>query len=268
MKVAFYFEHGEIPEIGTGHKYRAKVISEELKKRGHEIIEGYPDVLIVDHLFEQTERIKEVKAKGIKVVLIDGIEADAALVDLSISAFYNKSAQYRGLNYMAFPSHPDTYYKANKSKKIFVSMGGFDANNLTEMAIKAVKNLRYTALVTRSINSTIEPCDGVEIFEGTNYFEAMEQCVAGVTAGGLTMFQALHFGLPCVCVPQYEHQLENIEQVKQWCVKTESSEGHIGIYLDSLIQDTKFRNKLSKSAKQAIDGNGVIRICDLIEELQ
>ena len=115
MKVNFFYESGEIDEIGTGHKYRSIEIANELKKRGHDTVflsDERSDVLIIDHMDSKIDLIKEAKKNKIKVVLIDGNEKDIDYVDLSISAFKNTRSQYRGIDYMVFPC--DSYSVWNK----------------------------------------------------------------------------------------------------------------------------------------------------------
>ena len=62
MKIAFFNECGAIPEIGTGHRFRANILSEELVRRGHTIVgSGYCDLVIIDHMFSQKQIINEFK---------------------------------------------------------------------------------------------------------------------------------------------------------------------------------------------------------------
>lgn len=271
MKLMFFCEHGEIIEIGTGHKYRTQALAGELRLRGHQIVDNLEDceVLVIDHLMSQTERILEAKARGVKVVLIDGTESDARLADLTISAFFNKAASYAGLDYMAFPVRFDVepYDPEIKSDWVFVGMGGFDAGNLAEAAIQTIRWSGMRALVAKSINHPdwSEKYRHVTMFEGSDYYDALSQCVAGITAGGLTLFQALQFGLPCVAIPQYEHQAENISNV-DWCCIPATTKDLVPKF-SQLLNKSK-REQLSSAARFSVDGKAIRRICDLIEGLQ
>jgi spore coat polysaccharide biosynthesis predicted glycosyltransferase SpsG len=145
-------------------------------------------------------------------------------------------------------------------------MGGYDANNLAETAIQAVKWAGRKALVAKSINhpNWSETYPHVIMFEDKDYYEALRQCVFGITAGGLTLFQALHFGLPCIAIPQYEHQAENIDAVKGSCLRATTQD--ILLATDWMLNRDN-RERLSVKARQTVDGKGVQRICNVIEEI-
>ena len=131
MRIAIYYEYGKKREIGTGHKYRAEAIAKELKKRGHkvelttdDIVKSGWDVLIIDHIHNKKSIIDRAKSCNIRVILIDGVEENVKEVDLSISAFYNTSAENKGIKYIAFPvaSEWNKHNLETKNKCVFVSM--------------------------------------------------------------------------------------------------------------------------------------------------
>lgn len=277
MKIAFFYEYGAVNQIGMGHKYRSTFISKELKHRRHEVwtLEGNPnydeaDLVVIDHIFSQKSLIKELKNKNKKIVLIDGAEEDADLVDLSISPFYNSKAQYGGINYIAVPpSWGERYRIYNKSNTVFISMGGFDANNYAELAIKVLKELGLNALVVKSINHPdfASLYSNVSIFNGDDLYAAMKDCFMGIVNGGLTLFQSLHYGLPCIAIPQYSHQKDNIEYVQHCCSPAEPNEEDLKMKINWFLNGEQYRNNISKLSQHCVDGKGVQRICELIEKL-
>lgn len=279
MKLTFFCEKGTTPEIGTGHYYRSKWIVDCLWERGHaaRIISNYKlpedtDVLVIDDLRSHRRLISKAKYLGAKVVLIDGPFDDVPYADLVISAFYNKKAHYSGIEYMAFLPRGDRKFDKTKTisnDPVFVSMGGFDANNLTPMVLKVVREFGLKAIVTKSIN---HPDFGewadVEVYEGDDYYIPMSKCSVGIVNGGLTMFQALHFGLPSLAIPQYTHQQELINAVDSGCIETNSYMADIRTCLNILLRDPNYRNYLSDVAQNLVDGGGINRVCDLIEKLK
>lgn len=274
MKVNFFYESGEIEEIGTGHKYRSIEIANELQKRGHDTVflsDERSDVLIIDHMDSKIDLIKEAKNNKIKVVLIDGDEKDIDYVDLSISAFTNTRSQYKGINYIVFPR--DSYsiwnkYKTDSSKKsVFVSMGGYDINNLAELVLEVLDEMGLDAIVTKSINhgNLGEKFSRAEVFSEENYYNAMRECIIGVTNGGLTMFQSLFYGMPTIVVPQYEHQKINIDAVKHCCLSAETNKSDIKDKVNRVMGSEYLRTKLSIFSTQHVDGKGASRVAALIE---
>lgn len=227
MNIAFFYEYGNIDEIGFGHKYRSEAISDELARRGHNVFfyDGCAnaDVLVIDHMFSQEELI--LKNKDKKIVLIDGAEEDTDLVDLSISAFVNKKSKYTGIEYIAFPMHPKTtsYCMYREGTTVFVGLGGYDRNNYVRVVIDALEYLKLDYIIAPSINhdnlnDLVSFPDN--IWHDDNYFEAMKFCAMAITNGGLTMFQALHYGMPTVAIPQYDHQKYIINNISGLCLSS------------------------------------------------
>lgn len=278
MKITFFYEHGQIREIGTGHKYRSNNLARELRHRGHTTwtMEENPnyddaDIVVIDHVFSQKQLIEEIKKKNKKVVLIDGAEEDVGLVDLSISACYNDKASYQGVRYLALPQTAtwEKYRPYIKSKSVFVAMGGYDANNYAEMIIGVLRELGLNAVVAKSINHPdfSKTYSNAIMFEEEDYYTAMRECIIGVVNGGLTLFQGLYYGLPCVAVPQYEHQKNNIEYVQHCCLPAEPNAEDLKLKIKWFTDSEYFRESVSKLAQYCIDGKGIQRICALIEGL-
>jgi spore coat polysaccharide biosynthesis predicted glycosyltransferase SpsG len=278
MNIAFFYECGKIDEIGTGHKYRSEAIGTELRKRNHNIeflstkdIPNNTTILVIDHMNCQRDLIAKAKSLGIKTVLIDGAEEDVNLVDASISCFVNCKAKYTGARFIAFPKHQisSKYFVKPNDNKVFVSMGGFDKNNYARTVIDTLLKLNRPVIMTRSINISdigIIPSN-VSVFKGDNYFDAMKECSIAITNGGLSFFQALYFGMPTIAIPQYEHQKINIDRFNQCCLQSDISvQGDLELKI-SFLDDIGVRKALSMMAQYNVDGNGLERICDIIEGL-
>jgi spore coat polysaccharide biosynthesis predicted glycosyltransferase SpsG len=271
MNVAFHYESGAIKEVGLGHHYRTRILESELKRRGHKLVNADQcSVLIVDHVHPQRDVILAHKARGACVVLIDGAPEDTELVDLSISAVVNRKAQLTGLQYLIIPQLRgfSRYSPRTQSSTVFVSMGGYDYNDYTSLAVKAITTLGFKALVTKSLDRKPPRQSNVGVFNEQDYYTAMKECVAAITNGGLTMFQALHYGMPTIPLPQYDHQKDNIRSVNVCCVPAEPTEQDLTEKLKWVMQAENYRESLSVLAKHFVGGDGVYRVCDAIEAAQ
>lgn len=277
MNIGFVCESGEIPEIGTGHYYRSKYIINALNARKHNAFfldktKKYKelDVLVVDDLRSQRDFIIYAKNtyKNTKIVLIDGVETDLDVADVSVSAFFNKKSCYRGIKYMVFNPCFDKTYKNGPSNHVFVGVGGFDANMLVENIIKALDLCGLQAYVAKSINheDVCEKFNNAKFFVSEDYYSLMDGCLFGIVNGGLTMYQALHFGLPCIAIPQYDHQKENIHSVKSCCICSDSSIKSLQRLILVLKHNSAYRSMLSEQSKLIVDGKSLSRVCDIIED--
>lgn len=262
MRIAFYYEYGRVKEIGTGHYYRSRVLANELVLRGHEIVRpsNKCDVVVIDHMFSQARLIYELKQRGIKTVLIDGAAEDTDLVDASISVCINRAAKYTGLEYLIIPPIGKERYSTGQSNLVFVSMGGFDYNNYAECVINILGDFGIKAIVTRSINHKFN----ADFFEGADFYMAMGRCKIAITAGGLTMFQCLCFGIPTIALAQYEHQKTNIDLVSSACISSDTNRLKEDISDLLLYADL---DDLSIKSQSMIDGKGFLRVCDIVEHI-
>ena len=205
-----------------------------------------------------------------KVVLIDGAEEDTQLADLSISAFYNAKSEYQGAKYIVIPKCYEwsRYRSYIKNDTVFVGMGGFDAGQYAQKIIEILKEMGLLAVVAKSINhpNFEDSFSNVKIFEEENYYDAMTECKIAITNGGLTFFQALHFGMPTIAIPQYEHQRNNISPLNHCCMSAEIDD-NIKDIIKYLIGSEYYRKSLSTLSQHFVDGRGLERVCDLIEGL-
>jgi len=279
VKITFFYESGAMPEVGTGHKYRCQEIAKVLKKNGHstefmqnDVLAKGRDVLVIDHIKSQESLIHRAKHAGMKVALIDGHPDDVGLVDLSVSAFTNPKAKYKGIKYTAFPAlnqHWDKYKPDTKSRTIFIGMGGFDYQNIAEFVLGILDELKLNAVVAKSVNhpNFKESFSRVEIFDEDNYYNAMRECVVAITNGGLTLFQALYYGMPSLPIAQYPHQEKNIKHVSHCCTPMKLDAEDIKEKIGRVMDNEYYRKSVSLSAQHFVDGKGAHRICSLIENI-
>jgi spore coat polysaccharide biosynthesis predicted glycosyltransferase SpsG len=276
MKIAFFYECGKIKEVGAGHKYRSISLATELRKRGHRVempenqnADGDQDVLVVDHVFSQKDLICSAKERGTKVVLVDGAEQDVGIVDESVSCFFNKKAKHTGIRYAVVPRcYAPARFDRSTNDTVFVSCGGFDAGNYTEMILNVLQKNNFKSVVTAGANnkSVVRKFNNAVLFEDDYYYDAMNQCGLAITNGGLTLFQALHFGMPIIAVPQYEYQKDNIDCVSHCCLPAKPNAEDIEEKL-KWLESRDLRRSLGDIARGWVDGQGIDRVCDIIEGL-
>ena len=278
MKIGFLYDYGAKKEIGMGHYYRCQWIGEELKKLGHKVfnlddgvITTDLDAVVMDYIGDKSAWIESCKKESIKVVVIDGTPESAALADISISCNFNLKAQYRGLQYAIIPklcgvSH---YQPQGKKSTIFVSMGGYDHNNFAEMVLRVLKDKGLYAIITKSINhpNFKEMFDNVEVSRERDFYIPMSECLFGIVNGGSTLFQALHYGLPCIAVPQYKYQSDAIDLVQNLCLSCLPNKDDISKNIDIIKSSEYKRESMSVLSRYHIDGSGLSRVVKLIDAL-
>ena len=204
MRISFWYEYGKIDGIGTGHKYRSHALGRALREKGHtvsyiedDVIINNSDILVIDHMCPPKSVIDRAISIGMKIVALDGKDPRA---DVSISAFQNDYADYKGLKYIAFPklNHTIKYDVAKKNNTVFVGMGGYDKNNLAHLVLEVLDKMEVNAIVAKSINHTDfrTQFSRVEMFTKDNYYDAKFFCFHGFNPS--IILQILSTPLPSI----------------------------------------------------------------------
>lgn len=254
MKISFY-THNDYENLK-----RRDILSKEFTNRGHQVVDCNSDVLIIDHIYSQREMIEGLKNE--KTVLIDGSEIDVEIVNTSVSAFYNKRARYFGNKYIIVPKCKESYRPGINSKTVFINAGLVDDGFATHM-VEILSEIGLHAIVGRSINHVKRILDSEFVSEDQRY-DAMRECVIGVSNYNSCAFEALAYGLPMIIFPGCE---KNIKNFSECCIiKTQGAEDLKNEILN-LIGDEYKRNKMSLMAQYFVDGNAVERICNFVEYL-
>jgi len=178
------------------------------------------NLIIIDRWGKiKKEFIIKLKKNHKKIILIDDSSDYRGLVDLSINPlkiFVKKTKNsFIGQKNNILPSIEKKIPK-NKKKKdkvfIFISFGGFDKKNLITKTMNCLNrsslNLRY--LINDKYKNLIKNHVDVVFFKSKEYYNNLSRADLVISAGGLTMFDAIYFKKRTICIPQYNHQLQNI----------------------------------------------------------
>ena len=171
-------------------------------------------------------------------------------------------------------------------ERLIISMGGSDPNFATFTAYRAA--LRLKGL---SIDVVLGPafpeknrCRLEAIVDAgrtsLHYGESQEKIAqlfaradACILSGGITMFEAAAVGLPVMVISQNEAQLRNAESlasrgaVVNAGLFSETSSQGLASTLSRWQSSRDARLALSTHAREAVDGNGIERICTRILQL-
>jgi len=277
MRINFFYEYEKSNR--TESKYRAIELGNALKKRGHDvtyteedIVMTQWDILVIDHTKSKKDMIMRAKQSGTKVMLLDGDPDDVELVDVCVSAFINRNAHFRGSKYIIVPRNAtwDRYRPYTKSRTVFIGVGDFDITNIAEFALDVLNEINLNAIVVKSTNhyNFRDKFSRIEMFEEENYYNAMHECVVGITDGGTTFLQSLHYGMPVIPLAQNDSQQTNIDYLQHCCLPIERNKDDLITKIGWLIDNEYYRKSLGMLASHFIDGKGTDRICKIIEDLK
>ena len=176
------------------------------------------NLIIIDRLGNiNKEFIYRFKKNHKKILLFDDSSDYRSLVDLAINPLILNVKKLKntlvGFKFNIIPGFLTNYKKSFKKRnfKIFVSFGGFDSNNLTTKSIKYLKNKNnFQLILNEKYKNLYKNNKNISYFNSRNYYKNLVSSDLVISAGGLTMFDAIYFNKSIICIPQYKHQLRNI----------------------------------------------------------
>ena len=240
----FRVDAGNIPELGTGHLYRCITIYNYLLQKGLKkeqlqfVIKSKKNYLLAKKILNKKkikfisidEKIKDfsrkelnflnsIKSKVIifdrlstmnkgfldklklsykKIVGIDIKKKHNLKLDLYINPLQNNLIQKKKLENYKNNILPSIFYKKKNIKKnklnLFTFFGGYDFKNINKK-IESINNIKNLKLKN----------DKKKFYFNFNKADIV------ICSGGLTVFDAIYLNKIIIAIPQYNHQLINLE---------------------------------------------------------
>jgi len=177
-------------------------------------------------------------------------------------------------------------WQNSKEKKLLISFGAYDSNNVTAEIIKVLdsrlKRLQITEIILgidsphcSSIQDQIRNLTNIKILsQQTNMAEYLEQVDFAIGAPGVSALERCYMGIPSILIAIAENQKaygKTIHKAKAGhylgMFNTLKKEKLIEVF-DSWLDDWPQTKLISDNAKHLIDGKGVERVCNFLFELK
>lgn len=254
------------------------------------------DYIIVDAL-QVPERIMRLFQKKSKILLsLDNVGQGRFFSDILINILYRQKPKLKEpkieINNFSYLVLNKNFKKFNlkkkiinkKVKKILITQGGSDTYGIVPKIVNSLssllRGLEVYVLVgpafkhrkelissIRNNNLKIKILENVE--ETWKLFYEMDMAIS---AGGMTLFELLCAGVPCMVLTQERKEIETINYLKNLDLII-----MLGLYEKiqnndllnktlGLMEDYDTRIKMSEKGKQMIDGEGCERTACLIED--
>tara|TARA_B100000963_G_scaffold17140_1_gene13116 strand:- start:33930 stop:34991 length:1062 start_codon:yes stop_codon:yes gene_type:complete len=274
-----------------------KLLNWNSSEEARVIIEINPNLLVIDRLSTKSEWMIELKRYIKNVVSMDDVGNGAFYADAVINAILHDipsgKARYIGYEYM-FLKASKAPFKTKvpvNAHRIVASFGGYDSRNLMGFFLDTLE--KYDALVDK--NTIIELLVGSENIKKinswknqakkislkynndirlevrpSNFFQILANADLAILSGGLTIFDAVSFGIPAIGLPQYNHQLQTIKNLtKKMAIKSGSNEmildeSYFLRAFNETISSNKIRGSLKKRGRNLIDRKGSKRVIDIL----
>ncbi|MDD3896381.1 MAG: UDP-2,4-diacetamido-2,4,6-trideoxy-beta-L-altropyranose hydrolase [Candidatus Peribacteraceae bacterium] len=165
---------------------------------------------------------------------------------------------------------------APAARKILVTLGGSDPENVTAKVIEAITSVKGLAatIVVGGVNPNIQRIQtdgdarGMEIIvDATNMKRLMEWADIAISGGGTTCYELACVGLPALSIVLADNQRAVAEGMEEsdaavnlgWHADVSPKE--ISDALRKLLTDQVKRTTMSQAGKSLVDGHGAARVC-------
>lgn len=167
-----------------------------------------------------------------------------------------------------------------EGKKVLVTLGGADPNNVTAKVVDALELLpNIEAIVVlggsnRHIRSLRSRCAAGDrsirlVVNASNMPELMAWADVAVAGAGSTAWELAFFGLPSVVTVLADNQTAIAAALEREGVALVVRDGFVGpeqlaIRLRMLLSDQQKRIQLSQAGRRLVDGLGARRVCEIL----
>jgi len=287
MFVVLTFDEG--PGVGLGHRRRMEALAAELESRAHDCTlvpldalgrTVAHDVVIVDSYRVRADDGTFASARVVGAV--DDLARDLA-VDLvvdpspgTVGAAHRRARRVLAGAAYALVHTPDaeTVNAADDEvRRVLVTTGAADADGV---GARIAESLRQS-LRTRpdiEIRLVVGPWGASDVPAGVHAVlapDGLETELAAasivVTAGGVALLEACRLGRPTVALALADNQRQAVHGLEQEHAVIVAAADTVAAAVEALIHDRGRRIALGVAARSAVDGKGVIRVADTIEQL-
>ena len=217
-----------------------------------------PDIIIFDQLDKPKKTFFNEIDKKTKIITIDSQVEKFEGLDLMINPMNHiirkqknilSGFQYNIISEQIYkPSKKNKKYKNN-----FISFGGFDYKNIVSFVKPIVlKNKHLNFFINSKFKKKFSDLDNVNFFDHNNYYKIKSKCCIAIISGGITLIEAIYFGIFTISIPQYKHQLENIRNLeKRSLTKLLTINKSSLDFINNFFENDYSKNKLIKKFKHA-----------------
>ncbi len=293
-RILFRTEISDKPNVGTGHFWRSRYLSAEMRRRGHRariaskgerlsfkalLARFNPHAVVFDCWSHDAAEIKAAKAAGAKTILMDARGKAARIGDRRINALLpDPAAHLTGERYVIIPAFKRLPRKHPRvAQKLVCSFGGKDRHRIMLRFLRRLESRNPFEKVWcfcdaayrrdaafKALARRLAP--RVQFFYADPRLQQfLQKADMGFLAGGLTLYQALACGLPCVVTGQHAHQTLRAKLYAKRGIVLHAGMKDALPKLRALQADVALRRRLSASGMRLVDGKGLSRVADALE---
>jgi spore coat polysaccharide biosynthesis protein SpsF len=250
-----------------------------------------PDLIIVDKLKDSNKNLEIFKKNSKFLIGVDYTGKNKNILDLGISMLYHKTALSSinlknmfnfGILNKSFLKYPKIKIK-KEIKSIILLQGGSDTHCFIPKILNAINliddNLKITVVTgsgfkcLKQLQKSVQDSKhNVKIFHNiSNMHKVMSSHDMAITAGGMTLLELAYLGIPSiiVCGEKFEEETASKISTMGFGINLgfgeKVSTKQIAQKIDLLMHNFQNRKKMNNLGRQIIDGNGAVKISQIIQ---
>tara|TARA_B100001057_G_scaffold241450_1_gene241785 strand:+ start:14234 stop:15280 length:1047 start_codon:yes stop_codon:yes gene_type:complete len=188
------------------------------------IVKNPARLLIIDRMGKTNKYfVNKIQNYFNRKIIIDDASKYRKYFDISINPMVHKVSKqfnsYIGFNYLILPVFFFNHIKGkSRNNNIFIFFGGHDQKKLNAKILKILNkiDLNLKIYVSSLIKNQLvgkKFKHKIIFFRPNEYLKKLNLCKISITAGGLSLFDNIVMNKKIICIPQYKHQEENINNM-------------------------------------------------------
>jgi spore coat polysaccharide biosynthesis predicted glycosyltransferase SpsG len=251
------------------------------------------DLIILDVQDTTAAFIKKLRQEKIAVVSFEDLGEGRNYVDLLVDCNLGEEKSARlpvrtlfGHNYAVLAEEFEAYHSKscvfkNTIESVLVTLGGTDPHSLTTTLAEKILHIRPGLSITLLAGPGNENIPALKYLASKHIKVKLMEFTSEMAqtlfthdivfcAGGVTLHEAMAVGTPAFVINHVQHQAEkaNIAEKQGAALNLGMADSWDHNRLPEILQSgPKILEKMSQSGKNMVDGKGLKRIVDAIEEL-
>jgi UDP-2,4-diacetamido-2,4,6-trideoxy-beta-L-altropyranose hydrolase len=246
---------------------------------------------------------REAKAQGHRLLLIDDypkpghycadVVVNTDLGQWEENLYADRAAHTRlllGPQYALlrrdFLNTPPAHIRSGRhAPRILVTFGSSDPENMSEGVLRVLAETTERPFEARVVIGSTNPRvaelqrfagqkgrASIELMSGVrNMTSLMRWADVAVVASGITVWESLYLGVPCLCWPRHEFDRRNLSVFdKMGALVLLPRDGELGAIVDAIfriLDDPARASALAKLSTKLVDGRGTARILTTIRDV-
>lgn len=248
-----------------------------------------PHAIVVNKLTSPTEELLALRRLDALLATIEDTGEGSRCADLRINVLYHVPDAITDLRYIALRGDPLRLHGRPRSVPVvagslLVMQGGADTHGFLPRIVAALGSAGFDGRITVVVGPAFAhwpalraAVDGSGLAvsvtqDPPDLTERMAGADLAITAAGITLFELLCVGTPCVVVSAERFEVETAERVAQQGAAVSLGFGgdldaaSLGRVVGELAHDAGARRRLASRGRELVDGRGAERTAKLIEE--